>query len=276
MCDAAHDRVAEAGRFCMVDYVNETDDWEAARLIFEECLALAEGKALRLKLEEDLEIIGRNLVGQRQSQTSQQSAGAQPAANTSSTRRAAPIAAAKARNKNKIIAAIFVGAVILFAAAKGCEDSVQPTSSQGVTQTTPSEPPSQPTSGYTDYSSQQSPSALAGNTTTRAKLKAEIEADRKTLDLLQGEVKSALSSVDEYESLIKMDKNALDRMKRDNDAGIEVDESLYETTLRRYKSNWNVYNEYFTDYQAKAARYNQFLAATNAKIDRYNSQGGLR
>ena len=72
MRDAANDRVAEAGRFCMVDYVNETEDWEAARLIFEECLALAEGKALRLKLEEDLEIIGRNLVGQRQHNRSQQ------------------------------------------------------------------------------------------------------------------------------------------------------------------------------------------------------------
>lgn len=129
---------------------------------------------------------------------------------------------------------------------------------------------------HSNNSSQQSPSALAGNATTQANLKAEIEADRKTLDLLEGEVKSALSSVDEYESLLKTDKNALERMKRDNDAGIEVDESLYETTLRRYKANWNVYNEYFTDYQAKAARYHQFFAATKAKIDRYNAQGGLR
>jgi len=279
MCDAAHDRVAEAGRFCMVDYVNETEDWEAARLIFEECLALAEGKALRLKLEEDLEIIGRNLVGQRQPQSSQQAAAAQPSTTAPETRRAAPAAAAKARNKNKYVAAIFVGAVVLFAAVKGCDDSsspVHPASSQGVTQTTPSEPASQPTSGYTDYSSQQRPSPSARTTTTRAELKAEIEADNRTIELLEGEVKSARSSVDEYDSLLNMDKSALDQMKRDNDAGIEVDETVYEATRRRYNANVNMYNQYLTDYKAKAARYNQLLAATNAKIDRYNSQGGTR
>jgi hypothetical protein len=279
MCDAAHDRVAEAGRFCMVDYVNETEDWEAARLIFEECLALAEGKALRLKLEEDLEIIGRNVVGQRQPQSSQRAAAAQPSATAPQTRTAAPAAAAKARNKNKYVAAIFVGAVVLFAAVKGCDDSGSPdhpTSSQGVTQATPSEPASRPPSGYTDYSPQQKPTPFGGSTTTRAELKAEIEADSRTLDLLEGEVKLARSSVDEYDSLLNMDKNALDRMKRDNDAGIEVDETVYETTRRRYNANVNMYNQFLTDYKAKAARYNQLLSATNAKIDRYNSQGGTR
>ena len=278
ICDAAHDRVAEAGRFCMVDYVNETEDWEAARLIFEECLALAEGKALRLKLEEDLEIIGRNLVGQKQPQSSQQAAAAQPSTTAPETRRAAPAAAAKTRNKTKYVAAIFVGAVVLFAAVKGCDDSsspVQPASSQGVTQTTPSEPASQPTSSYTDYSSQR-PSPSAGPSTSRAELKAEIEADNRTLELLEGEVKSARSSVDEYDSLLNMDKSGLDRMKRDNDAGIEVDETVYDATRRRYNANVNIYNQYLTGYKAKAARYNQLLAATNAKIDRYNSQGGTR
>jgi CheY-like chemotaxis protein len=279
MCDAAHDRVAEAGRVCMVAYANETEDWEAARLIFEECLALAEGKALRLKLEEDLEIIGRNLVGQKQPQSSQQTAAAQPSTTAPETRRAAPAAPAKARNKNKYVAAIFVGAVVLFTAVKGCDDSsspVQPASSQGVTQTTPSEPASQPTSGYTDYSPQQSPSPSARTTTTRAELKAEIEADNRTIELLEGEVKSVRSSVDEYDSLLNMDKSALERMKRDNDAGIEVDETVYEATRRRYNANVNMYNQYLTDYKAKAARYNQLLASTNAKIDRYNSQGGTR
>ena len=221
----------------------------------------------------------RNLVGQKQPQSSQQTAAAQPSTTAPETRRAAPGAAAKARNKNKYVAAIFVGAVVLFAAVKGCDDSsspVHPASSQGVTQTTPSEPASQPTSGYTDYSPQQRPSPSARTTTTRAELKAEIEADNRTIELLEGEVKSARSSVDEYDSLLNMDKSALDRMKRDNDAGIEVDETVYEATRRRYNANVNMYNQYLTDYKAKAARYNQLLAATNAKIDRYNSQGGTR
>jgi CheY-like chemotaxis protein len=350
MRDAANDRVAEAGRSCIVAYVNETEDWAGARSVAEECLALAEGKALRLKLEEDLDIIGRNLIGQQQSQSPPQSnrtsavdatprtgeAGPTPAADIAvtppgymlvqasdgglhhipianidkartidpkltilhvepartnqsaapqtsttahNTRSSAPRVPDKAWNKNKIIAAIFVVAVILVVAAKGCDDSntpVQPASSQGSTQATPLEPASQPKSVYTDYSAQQRPSPFVGDTTSLDALKGEIEADKRTLDLLEGEVKSLQSNVDEHDSLLKRDKSTLDQMKRDNDAGIEVDESLYETTRHRYNANVSMYNSLLSEFKAKAAKYNQLLASTNAKIDRYNAQGGTR
>jgi CheY-like chemotaxis protein len=281
MRDAAHDRVAEAGRLCMVQYANATDDWEVARLVFEECLALAEGKALRLKLEEDLEIIGRNLVGQRQQQSSQQKAATQTSTPAANRRTVVPVAAPKPRikNKYKYAAIIFVSAVVVFASVRGPSDSgtpVQPASPQGVVQSTPSEPVSQPGSGYGDSSSQQEPSSFGGTSTTRGDLKAETEADRRTLDVMNSELKSAGSSVDEYDALLNADKSTLDRMKRDNDAGIEVDKSSYETTLRRYNANVSMYNYLLSEYKAKAARYNNLLATTNAKIDRYNSQGGTR
>jgi CheY-like chemotaxis protein len=270
ICDATHDRVAEAGRFCVVDYVNETEDWEFARLTLEECLALAEGKALRLKLEDDLEVVGRNLSGQQQSRRTSQPAQAQSSAKATPAQQTTAYKTGKALGRNKLVAVIFVGVVILFAAVKGCDDSSNSSTSSTphpVTATTP-----QPTQAYDNYS-QSSQSVPYGGTQTRTQLKAEIDADSRTLDSLEADVKTAHSSVAEYDSLLGMDKAALDRMKRNNDAGIEVDETLYETTRRRYNANVGLYIQALTEYKAKAARYNQLLAATNAKIDRYNSQG---
>ena len=269
ICDATHDRVAEAGRFCVVDYVNETEDWEFARLTLEECLALAEGKALRLKLEDDLEVVGRNLSGQQQSRRTSQPAEAQSSKATPAQQTTA-YKTGKALGRNKLVAAIFAGVVILFAAVKGCDDSSNTSTSstpRPVTETTP-----QPAQTYDNYS-QSSQSVPYAGTQTRTQLKAEIDADSRTLDSLEADVKTAHSSVEEYDSLLAMDKATLDRMKRDNDAGIEVDDALYETTRHRYNANVGLYNQALTEYKAKAARYNQLLAATNAKIDRYNSQG---
>ena len=279
MCDAAHDRAAEGGRLCMVDYVNATEDWAGARLFFEECLALAEGKALRLRLEEDLAIIDRNLGGPQQSESAQRPATAQTSASAPNTQRAAPAATAKPRNRFRFVPAIVVGVVILLSVAKGCEDPSNPVQSEyspGATQATPSKTISQPATGHSDYSRQKSPTPFAGTTNTTAELNSEIEADKRELDLLDGEAKSAQSSLEEYDSLLKIDKDALDQMKRDNQAGIEVDESSYETTRRRYNSNVEIYNQCLAEYKVKAAKYNQLLAATNSKIDRYNSLGGSR
>jgi CheY-like chemotaxis protein len=351
MCDAAHDRVAEAARSCIVAYVNETEDWAGARSVSEECLALAEGKALRLKLEEDLEIIGRNLVGQQQSQSPPQSnrtsavdatprtgkASPTPAADIAATppgymlvqasdgglhhipianiekarsidpkltilhvepartnESAAPqasatapnntsrlseAAAAKAQKRNRYVAAIFAGMVILFAAVKGCYDSsgpATPASSQGVTQATPSEPASQSFPSSTAYTPQPNPNWVPRSTTEMDALKSEIDSDSKTLDTLESELKVVHSNVDQYDSLLKIDKNSLDRMKRDNDAGIDIDENLYETTRQRFNANVDEHNRSLAEYKNKLAQYNQLLAATNQKIDRYNSQRGTR
>jgi CheY-like chemotaxis protein len=274
LCDAAHDRVAEAGRICIVDYVNQTEDWESTRLILEECMALAEGNALRLKLEEDLEIVGRNLQAQQQASTAQQSASEK----TAPPRQSTAYKAGKVIGRNKLAAAVFVGVVLLFAVVKGCDDS---SSSTGTTsspspQAIPTETVSRPAANYDSGSSQQSTNPFTKTEGTPNDLKAEIDADSKALDVLEVEVKSARSTLDEYDSLLNIDRITLDRMKRDNDAGTEVDESLYETTRRRYNANVGLYNQSLANYKAKNARYNELLAATNAKIDRYNSQGGSR
>lgn len=277
LCDAAHDRVAEAGRFCAVDYVNESEDWESARLILEECMALAEGKALRLKLEEDLEVVGKNLHAQQQSRRAQQPASARPSVKAAPDESIA-YKTGKAVGKNRLVAAIFVGAVILFGVARGCDDSSKSTGSTTPPPTESGLPAtvSRPTPNYDTSSPHRTADPFLGTETSRSDLKAEIDTDSRTLDVLEAEVKSARSNVDEYDSLLAMDKKTLDRMKRDNDAGIEVDESLYETTRRRYNANVGLYKQWLTDYKAKAATYDQLLTATNAKIDRYNSQGGTR
>jgi len=96
------------------------------------------------------------------------------------------------------------------------------------------------------------------------------------LDALESELKVAGSNVDEYNSLLNVDKSSLDRMKRDNNAGLEVDEDLYESTRQRFNTNVTIYNQYLDEYHTKLAQYKQLLATTNEKIDRYNSLGGTR
>jgi len=277
MCDAVHDRVAEAGRSCMVDYVNETEDWKGASLVFEECLALAEGKALRLRLEEDLEIIGRNLVGQQQSQSPKPASTAR--STTPRMEKATPRPAAKGWNKKAVFLFLFVGALILLGTFKGCDESDQSapsTSSPGAIQAPPAEPASQSLPGSTAYTPQPNPNWVPRSTTDMDALKSEIDSDSKTLDTLESELKVVHSNVDQYDSLLKIDKNSLDRMKRDNDAGIDVDENLYETTRQRFNANVDEHNRSLAEYKNKLTQYNQLLAATNEKIDRYNSQRGTR
>ena len=276
--DTGHDSLVVAARSCMIDYVNATEDWASGRSFTEECLALAKGEALRSKLIEDLEVIRRNLLGQ-QSQVPRQSKSASASAATQRARTSSPVRPVKWWNKDKLVPISIVGLVILFAAIKGCDDSTSPVHSvpsPSAAQPTIPESQSQSAPSYTNYSSQPSSNPFSGSTTNRSQLKAEIESESKTLDSLESELKIDRAQVDEYNSMLNVDKSALERMKRDNDAGIEVDENLYETTRHRYNANVNNYNQALADYKTKMAQYNQLLAATNGKIDRYNSLGGTR
>ena len=50
-----HDLVAQTARACIVANGNHLENWETIRVLLEECLALAQGDALRARLKEDLE-----------------------------------------------------------------------------------------------------------------------------------------------------------------------------------------------------------------------------
>lgn len=276
--DTGHDSLVVTARSCIIDYVNATEDWESGRSFTEECLALAKGEALRSKLKEDLEVIRRNLLGQ-QSPVPRQSRSSSGSTATQRPGTASPIPPVKWWSKDKLVPLSLVGLVILFAAIKGCDDSTSPVrsvSSPSAAQPTTPETPSQSLPSYTNDSSQTSTNPFSGSTTNRSELKAEIELESKTLDALESELKIDRVQVDEYDSILNVDKSSLERMKRDNDAGIEVDENIYETTRQTYNVQVNKYNQALADYKTKLVQYNQLLAATNVKIDRYNSLGGTR
>src|SRR5262249_2959538 len=112
MRDAVFDLVAQTGRSCLIAYANETEDWATAQMLFEECLALAESKSLRARLEEDLEVIGGNLEGQRQREPQRTSPTAtQSAPMSAPAPRAAP--SSKPSNAGGWIALAVIGFLIV-------------------------------------------------------------------------------------------------------------------------------------------------------------------
>lgn len=287
VCDAVHDRVAEAGRACLVAYVNETSDWTTAQLLFEECLALAEGKALRSKLEEDLEIIAGNIAAGRRSQSSasastatQATATAPRSTTTAASQSARPTVARRRWSKGQIAGAFAIGAVILFAAVKGCEDS--PSSSEHTFQSSPStsypqpapqQPEPVPATGTS--TEPQSPSYSFGNSGAES-LKAQIEADRVTLSNLESQIKQSQLFLDGLESQLRSDKATLERMEREQNAGLDVDVDEYERIRQRYNRSVDEYNVQVGFHNSKLAEYKELLASANAKVDRYNSLGRSR
>lgn len=288
ICDAVHDRIAEAGRVCLVAYVNETNDWDAARLLFEECLALAEGKALRSRLEEDLEIIAGHLGARVQPQpagvpkTSAQggatNAGQSNRAATTTTRHNAKH---KWWSKEKVLVLSFVALVIVFAAFKGCEDSsTSPDLPSQPSTSIPSQPSVVPREepipfvGSSPVQTESPPAPLGSP--EEQDLKAEIESAQVTLSNLDTGIGRLRSTLDESEVRLGSDKATLGKMERDQNAGIEVDVDEYERIRSRYNIAVNLYNEQVNEYNSEVTQYKQLLALTNAKIDRYNALGRSR
>ena len=287
ICDAVHDRVAEAGRVCLVAYVNETNDWTTAHLLFEECLALAEGKALRSQLEEDLEIIAGNIAAGRQSQSAPSTNASTPGASnkTASTSTPAPQSVRSPAKRTtwitqKVVGALAVGIILLFALVKGHEDSPPPSAHSSQTSRSMSYPQSmvpgaEPTPATGTARSTQSYPPLGGSPESQ-KLKAQIEADRLTLNYLEAQLNQSRSTLHDLETRLRLDKATLTRMKRDHNLGLEVDVDEYERIRRRYNNNVEVYNVQVNEYNKHLAKYKQLLASANAKIDRYNSLGRSR
>jgi hypothetical protein len=283
VCDAVHDRIAEAGRVCLVAYVRETKDWENARLLFEECLALAEGQALRRGLEEDLEIIAGNISSGRSSpsspprnQSSQGSASPAQSTQTAQSAPARPVVKSTKWSKGKVVGVAVASLVLLLLTIKACNDG--PSSSEQMSQPSPSisspqvsasTPESIPDAGNTPTPSQ--PNTDAGSTTESQNLKMQIDEDQVMLTNLEADIRRSRSVLDDTDITLASDKAALERMKTNQNIGLDVDVDEYERIRHRYNSAVNLYNAQVNEYNGKLAQHRQLLASTNAKIDRYNS-----
>ena len=290
-CAEAHDLVARTARSCIVDYVNETDDWETGRVLSEECLALAEGQDVRAKLEEDLEVIGRNLIASRQPtqpNTSQQtrSAAATSARPSEATSPRSP-APVKRKISYKLIGLAAIILLVLYGSLKDSNDGNHPASSgnSGYGTGSPEPVSSKPyqgtpsssgTLGTRSYSAPGQSNPFQSSSSQRNDLKSEVQSNKATLDQLESELKEAKSNMESLDGELNSDKASIDRMEQDNKLGLDVNESVYESTRHRYNSNVNIYNGWVRSYNEKRVRYKQLLAETNDKIAQLNSMGESR
>jgi len=290
-CAEAHDLIARTARSCIVDYVNETDDWETGRVLTEECLALAEGQDIRTKLEEDLEVIGRNLIAARQTtqpSTSQHTrsspaTSAKPSEPTSGR----PPAPVKRKISYKLIGVAAIVLLVLYGSLKDSSDSTHPASSGNSGYGTGSPEPvssnpyqgtpsSSGTLGTRSYSAPGQSNPFQSSSSQRDELKSEIVSNKATLDQLESNLKEAKSNMESLDAELNSDKASIDRMEQDNKLGLDVNESVYESIRHRYNSNVNIYNGLVRSYNEKRVRYKQLLAETNDKIAQFNSMGESR
>lgn len=268
--DGANDLVAQSTRSCLVAYVNQTESWENVRPLFEECLALAEGGALRAKLEEDLEIIATRIDAQKAERR------AKAAANphhqkTPEKAKAVPTSQPSSSSPAKAggwVAASLLAVVVVAGVVRGCDDT--PMGSSATIPTSPGSTNLSPT--QPSYSQTPNPVFVSDPyALQRQQLNAEIEADKNRLDQLEMDLKASDNQLESFRTEIKADKVRLDQMKRDNDLGLNVDEVEYERVRGRHNGSVESYNNLLSEHNSTVAEYRKLLRETNLKIERYNS-----
>lgn len=285
ICDTVHDRVAEAGRMCLVAYVTETNDWSPTRRLLEECLALAEGKALRSMLENDLDIIAGNIAAGRHSRsTASSNTAVKVETETERPTGQGPfqsgrrIAKRNSSTRRRLAGAIAVGAVVLLVAVRGCEDSSSP--SPPYVQAHPSNP--YPQSSGAEAQGVPTTSTPAGsrsaihpeNSSELEGLKAQINTDEATLAKLKDEIEQSQSSLNDLKTQLHSDKIRLDEIQQDHDLGLSVNVDEYERIRHRYNANVDIYNTQVREYNSELADFKQLATSTKAEIDKYNSLVG--
>ena len=269
MRDAAFDLVAQTGRTCLVAYTNETENWSIAQMLFEECLALAEGNALRARLEEYLEIIVGNLAAQRARQSQSQPAPLPASSTPPPTARTIP--SSRPSKGGWVIVAV-IGFVVIVGMVKGCDDdarsrATQPrsdTAASSVDQSTPGSYSGTPSSGTR-------PQYSSNTSWENTQLKSEIEGQKARLQSMETDLTSAQETLDGYQTQIDSDKSRMRQIERDNQLGLNVDKSEYEMIRQRHNNIVQMYNDGVAKYNHQLAEYKDLLRTTNEKVDRYNS-----
>lgn len=272
MRDDMHDLVAQTARSCVVANANHSENWENIRVLLEECLALTEGNALRARLEEDLEIVASNIEGKKAAQRAKAAANPHVQPGGSPANVGTPIRPASSSRPTKSgWAAIGIVAFIVVAAvSKGCNDSPAPQSPSSSTYTSPSSAYTSPAGAdqSTGTDTQYAPNSYASST---QQLNREIEANRARIAVLEMDLRSDDSRLESLKGEIDTDRTRLEQMKRDNELGLEVDETEYDRIRRRYNNNIDDYNSLIPTRNSTLTEYRQLLQKTNAEIDRYNA-----
>jgi serine/threonine-protein kinase len=289
----AHNEVAHTIRNCLIAYLNQTKAWDVGLPLFQDCLALAEGSALRTKLSADISIIERSLEQQRRVERSQVATAsgveprgpsqhdgsrASPAGYASMARKAGFVIGRAWKNTpptRRVLVCLliaFLSIVLLISqsgnfglqtsrhavtAAPATAEPVAAASSDPVTRPAAETALAAP-SGKVAFSSMQNSDIQA--------LRIEIAQSEAQLRTLERELQALAPEINDYKTSIDADKTVLDRPERDSGAGTDVD-------LIRHRHNQNLasYNADIARYNALAREYQTLKAKTKGKIYRYNA-----
>jgi DNA-binding response OmpR family regulator len=284
--DAANDLVAESARSALVAYANKTESWETAQMLFEECLALAESKSLRSRLEDDLEMLAGNTAGQRAARRTQATAAppsSRPAqGQTAAGRSMGSTKPRQPKRRGLVIGSLAAIAIVIVLIVIGNSDdnssSREPTTTQSTParaiDSTPIQPQSDAGGPWEGYSPNKTRNSVQPNVTADT----EVETLRSTIEENQAQLKqmkSNLSSLDaqitSLKSEIDTDKDSLTQMEHDHDLGSEVDTDMYEATRQRHNAAVRTFNSLVNQYNASLPEYKALLNTTNADIDQYNA-----
>jgi len=308
--DSAQDLVAEAARSILVAYANKTESWETALPLFEECLALTESKSLRARLEDDIEMLTGNAAAKRAARRTQATAAVPPRTTTQTNRSPVPQAAVPPPNRRPwiVIGAVVVFAIIVIVGASNSDENAATrgvTSQRNTSSSTntapaanidlsagivPAQEAKQPAkqggdvfdqaekelnahqaSSVATYSEPRSALGSSVNSFEMSNLKSSIESNRSDLRRMEGDLSDLDTRITALNSEIESDKATLERMKRENDLGYDVDTSRYESIRRRHNNNVNEVNALVNEYNSALRRYKTLLNTTNEEIDRYNA-----
>lgn len=295
--DACHDIVADTARSCLVAYVNKTENWEAALQLFNECLALANSNSLRSRLEEDHEMLTRNLAGQRAARRTQATAAAprQGTAQQQPSQGQPPIPASTTgltpAGKKAVFgfAALFAVFIIAVIANSNNSPTTSPVQSTPTTTLT-SPPPDSETPPNTQPSPVSSTSAPPANEESPAapltsepvdsgeasELKDEIEQNKTRLRQMEAELSDYESRLSELKSQIAADKAKFQEMQRDQDLGEDVDVNLMKSIALRHDSAVDTYEQLYQEYKAYFDSYKSLTNTTQTQVDRYNALVGAQ
>jgi hypothetical protein len=238
----AYDYVARAGRNCIVDFGNASKNWTLCQDLLQQCRTVAASPDLIKRIDEDLSEVQSNLR-LRQTGVNFTIPGPQP------NRTHAPSAATESPGTTgsggtiaKILAVIIaiVGFVTI---VKSCNTS----SGTAATHTTPAPEPTpvdnSPPPPAISQHSREVPNGTptirsdTGNTQSEKRsrvqaLKLEIKSGRSQLHQLESSLRECDQTLSNYSQLIRDDRQRLDKMKSDNDAGVYVDATEYERACK--------------------------------------------
>jgi hypothetical protein len=286
----AYDYVARSARGCVIDFANATNNWTACVGLLEQCRSLASSGEVVRRIEEDLKTVHANLI-QRTAPVNYTTRTAAPRySHTSHT--PSPTLPAK-RSTGKILAFVVGTIIFCIILARACDDSgttngitPRPPNASGMSvdssistrepeSKTPAEGNGANKTSSTDGGTRGTAPGLAS--TYQSGRQDGIEDLKLKIDNAQSELRRFESSLQQcdrtlsyYSELIDQDRQQLERMKADNDSGLEVDQNEYEQVLQRHNNNVQMHNSELETCRQMSANYKQLLNETNANIDSYN------